>query len=304
MLIMVHVLIGFLLNIPPFILQRNALFAAPCATLFFLLLKISTQKKNEVKDRLIQAGKDYYPIFFIEVDVTRNRDLFQQLQLNNVPLVTLIPPKSSANNVKLNQLLTKLRKYRFTAMSATMTSQDINDFIFKLTDLKAELEATIAWTDLILYTIAIGTMVATAIQYSEFLRNNRIVFFFLGLSFYLFCISGGMYNFIRNTPFTQVQNGEVYYLARGPRSQYGVESWIVSFVVLISSLTGIHLNRLSFSQSQEPKSEFWKLMDHYFIVLMSPSLAFILFSLSWLNLVRIYDAKHGGYHMGWTIRAR
>jgi len=112
-----------------------------------------------------------------------------------------------------------------------------------------------------------------------------------------------MYNFIRNTPFNQVNGEEVSYIARGSRSQYSAESWIVSAIIFVSTLFGIHLNRAAFYEppSGEKKSDAQEFFEKYFAPLLLPIVSFALFTSCWYLLVKIYDMKTWGYRMGWVI---
>jgi len=140
-------------------------------------------RREAIKAKILSKGETYYPIFFVEVDVSRNRELFGQLELTSAPLVSLIPPKEDNQAEKINKLLNKLKKYRFTAISPTMTTQDIGDFVYKLSGLEAELETPIMWTDILMVFLGIIVVLVFAYYFGETIRKHRYFMFFCNFVF-------------------------------------------------------------------------------------------------------------------------
>jgi hypothetical protein len=122
---------------------------------------------------------------------------------------------------------------------------------------------------------------------------TRLVYFSpppSGLLFYGFCLSGGMFNRLRDAPFMHTQpNGEPEFIYRGSGMQYIVESYIVGALYLAIGLTIIFMNtrvhnmKISYSKRQ---------------LLVGVSL--LAFVFLWRQLRFVYTLKNGGYNMGWV----
>jgi len=246
------------------------------------------------------------PIFFVEVDVVRNREVFDKLQINSAPIVALVPPKLPDKAEKLNQFLNKLPlKYRFTALTPTLTGDELNVWIGKVTGVIIPMqEGSVPYEVAGLLLVVLVGLGFVAFTFHAFIltiiRANRYLMMFGLWMAYLFCMSGGMYNYIRQTQWAGYgKEGEVFHIAPDSHDQYVVESFIVALVVCTCALGSVLLAKSVFDFSDnQPKSTTKKVASSVLGVVLSPTICTAILGCGWYQMLKIYTTKTYGYNMG------
>jgi len=136
--------------------------------------------------------------------------------------------------------------------------------------------------------------------------------FFLGvggLLFYTFCVSGGMYNSIRGTPWSETQqNGQVSYILYQGRDQYGAEGYLMGFAQTLCGIFVVLMVRHARSTADPSSSSSSKSKQHQqqqkgFIhsFQLHSLIGFVGLIAVWYLVIRIYTLKNGMYNYGWLI---
>merc|ERR550534_3259872 len=86
------------------------------------------------------------------------------------------------------------------------------------------------------------------------IRRHMFLYAIVGILFYCFCIGGGMFCIIRNTPWSGGSRKNPEYIQKGGRNQYTVEAYLMGAANLVGGL-GVFLYVLSnkFSTDRESK---------------------------------------------------
>jgi oligosaccharyltransferase complex subunit gamma len=256
----------------------------------------------------LEAGGDFddpaftQPVFFVEADIARCRRVFEELNMQSAPTILIAPPKISTSNPRSNLFLSSIKsKYKFNSLSPTLQPEELNSQLLKITGVDVNIERPVPFMLLVLIA-SVGVLGLFAV-YKYFslylvLRKQSMLFFGLGLVAYLFCISGGMFNIIRNTPFAgEDHNGDVSYIHGGNRNQYGVEGYIMGSVEVGCGLALVMLTLTAFYSADDKKRKWY---NKTAMIFTWPLTLAAIFAFFWSILLVIYTKKNGSYRYGFV----
>jgi len=234
--------------------------------------------------------------FFIELDGSRNYELFTEMGLQTVPHVIFLERTASTKRKKWERLLAD----RISFNRGWAAENLIKSLGSRVDVAGVQFERPpkpIDWSFLILLvsaTVSFVVFFATVGRpYIDTVLRNRKIYLGLSLVGYAFCVAGGMYNHIQNTPFNgQNQDGSVQLISPGNGSQFGVETLIMGFLYLVSAVCIILLN------TRAAKAE----ASVYSRAIVILGLLFC-FHFFFRNIREIYSRKNGGYRMGYLWSA-
>lgn len=144
------------------------------------------------------------PVFFVNVDMGRNPELFKELKFNQAPYMVLAPPRLGTKTLKpLDFIRTLPQKYRFN-LQASMSAGDFQGFVNKLAGCHVQLDAAKpGFLDLLFSLVVLFALAFVGFKYGydilmklRELRGVRFLALAAGLGLYCWCIAGGMYNVI------------------------------------------------------------------------------------------------------------
>lgn len=239
-------------------------------------------------------GSDH--VFVANVDFLKNREVFQKLGLATAPSVILVPPTKSRKVTPLKRLLKSIGvKYQYSLQSGR-TAEDLAKWVAKMS--RVELTKQSSMADLPdLKVIVVAVVVALGSLYLlrrplDMLRRQMLIYIMVCVAAYTFCIGGGMFNFIRHTPWAgRGQDGKAEWVSRQSRWQYQIEGCLVSALNLAAGVAAfLYIN----SQSAEPqRSAVYRLLRYV------PAWLAIAFTLAaCYGLLYVYTIKNTGYAMG------
>merc|ERR1719361_2953341 len=91
------------------------------------------------------------------------------------------------------------------------------------------------------------------------IRRHMILYAIVGVLFYCFCIGGGMYCIIRNTPWSGGTKKNPEWIQKGGRNQYTVEGYLMSAANLVGGV-GVFLyvmaNKASTNKDSKQDAKF------------------------------------------------
>lgn len=164
------------------------------------------------------------PVFFVNVDMARNGELFKELRFTSAPYMLLAPPRLGTATLKPNDFLKSLApRYRFN-LQASMAPADFNSFVNKLVGCHVQLDdVKPGLTDLIGALVVLGALGFVGVRFGAdiiaTLRSFRGVKAFAmvaGLALYCWSISGGFYNILVQTQTTRAPRAPQAPPAPGP----------------------------------------------------------------------------------------
>jgi len=109
---------------------------------------IDPRAKNASDFKTLQAydayKRSFMPVFFITVDVSRNREVFNALNMQTAPTIIVMNPTAAASPLyPLKDLLTHLpSKNKFALMKTDVSAVDLNEFLNKATSRSLSLSKT------------------------------------------------------------------------------------------------------------------------------------------------------------------
>lgn len=284
-------------------------------------LATAYEKQRQSREARIASGEededpDYKPTFFVSIDVTHNREIFDALGLNTAPTVTVVPPKLTAGTPEVGKFLNKLpSKYRFTSISFTTDANEIMAFVDKFTGDSVQVVKEAGYTDLIKVVIVLGGGGFVLFRYFDklaTLRKNQVLFVVAAWLFYGYCMSGGMFNNIRGTEFTgRDQQGNTRYVHGGARDQYAAEGYMMGFCYLGAGYLLVVLNSTAFAPASKDKDKknktkktttVWEDLVQAVTDLAekAPALLVMCVFLCWFQILSVYTLKNGSYRFGFV----
>jgi len=234
-------------------------------------------------------------VFVIEIDYTASHAIISELGLDRVPQVLYVPKTKSSRSVALQDLIASLgQKYQHSMMTGYEMDNFV-EFINKAGKLNIDLAQPVGKVEVIVFfAIIISTLVLVYMTWNiiDQIRRNMLLYAVVGVAFYCFCIGGGMYSRIRNTPYMGGTSKSPEYIQRQSRSQYTVEGYLMGIANFIGGI-GVFLyvlaNKISTGRIQAR------------IIKYLPS--FIgagLFFFSWYSILSVYNIKAPHYRMGFV----
>jgi len=276
---------------------------------------------DQEKDRLLKesdsldspwTNEEHMPIFFVEVDARHGLELFQKLGLNSAPSIMLLPPKiSDKTHPKLSTWMQSIKpRFKFTQLTHMISPDDVANFVNKIRPSAPPLrqERSINMTMLAIYVLLLAVAVVVFVKYWRqilALRSQPTLFLVGGFLIYLFAISGGMYNIIREVPFSRPGEGGETYINRSGRDQYGAEGYLMGGANLLCALALILLNKFAFKSDDEAsKPTAMSVLDKMVVLaksLLSPGLCLTLVAFFWFQILSVYTIKNNYYRMGFLL---
>ncbi|MCJ1296787.1 tumor suppressor candidate 3 [Xylographa carneopallida] len=194
------------------------------------------------------------PIFFVNIDAAKNRELFEAMRLNTAPTSVLLPPRLASKPLKLATVVSGASGKQKFSLQQRNHPHDVVLFVHKNTGQMI----TINYNAVNGEEVVIGVLAAACalfVLYRYFdqivaFRTNPNIRFFLclvGWLLYMWCISGGMYNIIKGNIFAHAEKDKpTEYISPEGRDQYGAEGLILGFLNIAASFTLVLLNLRAF----------------------------------------------------------
>lgn len=227
-------------------------------------------------------------VFFVELDGTRHFDFFKTLDIKYIPHLYHIPPTKTNKRKPWARLF----KDEIT-LEQTWKADDIERNLRSRTRMELAIERPpepINWAGIFMTVVGGGGMLVffstvgrPMLKYMLSPATMLVVSFL----FFAFCVSGGMYNRIRNVPW---DDGQGNMIAPSSRGQYGAESVMVGFLYVLLSLSIILLNTSVHSL---------KMSSAAARNIVAAGVLFVFFLL-WRYMLQIYNVKNGGYNSGFV----
>ena len=270
------------------------------------------------------------PLFFLNVDVQRNGEVFKELKLQHAPVMVLLPPTVSDKSRKLASFLNNVpSKYKFNTMVGKFETRDFTQFIQRQTGITG---VTVSASDDVqpsLLDAVIPLSVLTFIGVIVYMNWDQLLALrgYSGMSmiaqvaawmFYMYCISGGMYNSIRGTIWAEydAKTGSTQYINGDVRDQYASEGYLMGLAVVVAGFMVVLMddkafqtvstgqlsgkqNVASLSATTALQSSKWYapllvLADSVFRPAVSGAIAV----LAWYSVLAVYSIKNHGYNFG------
>ena len=222
---------------------------------------------HEFQRSLAQVASQYYedhptvesfgespPIFFVNVDAAKNREVFEAMKLSTAPAPIILPPRASSKPMKLPTVLTSTPAKQRYQLQARNHPHDIVMFIHK----NSQQMITINYNayngeEIIIGVLAAATALFVLYRYFDQIvalrlnPNLRFMLCLLGWTLYMWCISGGMYNIIKGNIFAHTEKDRpTEYISNEPRDQYGAEGLILGFIIIAASTMLVICNLKAF----------------------------------------------------------
>lgn len=186
-------------------------------------------------------------VFVVEVDYSSSSSIISELGLDRVPQVVLVPKTKGTRSVSLSDLLPSLgQKYTYSMMMGYKVD-DFVKFINTAGKMELDLSRPVSSFEVALFIGAVvGAIVLIIFLWGmiDKIRRHMFLYAIVGVLFYCFCIGGGMYCIIRNTPWSGGSKKNPEYIQKGGRNQYTVEAYLMGGANLVGGL-GVFLYVLS-----------------------------------------------------------
>lgn len=245
--------------------------------------------------------------FFVELDYDINtQNAFQALRIQQVPQILYIG--RNQKSLTYANFFESLGDENSLKLNTQLTPEFVLDWMMKKSGVKGlslpsgagfqsngdsgasyvGAGSPISWFG---YGFAV-LMILIPVVYIQ--RKNFVVYFLICCAVFFFCISGGMFNIIREVPFAEYDrnSGKVRYFSNGGQMQYAAEGFIMGFLQIILGLAVVLMNTVSV---KSPNS-FQRNLT---------MVAFALFCYVIFYFIRdLYGLKMGGYNKGfvWDYR--
>lgn len=220
-------------------------------------------------------------VYFLHSEFAESRQLFQLLQLNNIPKVYHFPPSSS---IKANDYIKEFDEYQFYQ---GVHRELLASYLKSVTGLQFNIYIPPDYSRIAINAVFAFTFALLIRRYRKEAYNiatSRSLWSSIILVGVLLLISGYMFVQIRGVPYVREHaNGRVDYFVPGQQNQLGVETQILSFVYGILSASSIilikHIPKIKSPQVQ------------LIAVVIISLLIFIFYSL----LLSVFGLKGMGY---------
>lgn len=241
------------------------------------------------------------PTFVIEVDIGRNKDIFDQIGLKHAPMIALVPPSSGTRKPKVSTLFNKLPEKYKSNVNPQTTADDFRKLVQRHSKQDVELvEEAVDYGNLFVLALMIGGIGAVLyLKGGELhrLREVKLPYFVSACAVFVWLSGGGMYNIIRGTQFTG-DAGQLFHPANG--NQYGLGGFIVGLLNLGVGLSFVFMNTLALRAPADGKTPSLTPMEQIRQRKPTPQLCLFAAIFLWYNLVWIYSFKNRSYNMGFV----
>jgi len=239
-------------------------------------------------------------VFILEVDYTSSSSIISELGLDRVPQVVLVPKTKSSRSIALSDLLDSLgQKYSYSMMLG-YKGEDFVNFINKAAKMELNLTRPVNSFEVCMFVFAIVAALAIIIASWSFIdkiRRHMFLYAIVGVLFYCFCIGGGMYCIIRNTPWSGGSKSKPEYIQKGGRNQYTVEGYLMGAANLVGGI-GVFLYVMQNKASTNTDSRQDAALRLFKYVPSVVALGLIFFS--WYSILNVYNTKSPHYKMGFV----
>eukprot|EP00467_Chlorarachnion_reptans_P013325 CAMPEP_0114516842 /NCGR_PEP_ID=MMETSP0109-20121206/17555_1 /TAXON_ID=29199 /ORGANISM="Chlorarachnion reptans, Strain CCCM449" /LENGTH=423 /DNA_ID=CAMNT_0001697281 /DNA_START=121 /DNA_END=1392 /DNA_ORIENTATION=- len=250
------------------------------------------------------------PTFVMEVDVQRNQEIFNEIELSHAPVFLMIPPTTSTRKPKIKTLYKKLPdKYRLNAHN-NIGGEDLKKFLARHTKQEVELIEVIDYNVLVGWACLVGMIVAGLYYRGDQLHKIRqftLPYFGICIITFIWLAGGGMYNIIRGTAFSGNGVGFSSFFHPSNGNQYMAGGLIVgclnfgvgAMIILLNTWALKDHEELKLAKkksTREPKTP----LQHLKELKPSPGLCLIGATVLWYNLIMIYTMKNPSYRLGFV----
>jgi oligosaccharyltransferase complex subunit gamma len=249
-------------------------------------------------------------LFFVELDYgTRTAPVFQALRLNTVPKILMI--ESNLKNLKVESLFEQIGSDGEFMLNQGFHPSNLATWISKKSGVDAPNVqfgggggdhydeeggggqhiggGPVSGAGFIVALLIVGL----PIFYIK--RRDPVVYFVIATAAFFFCISGGMFNIIRQVPFAEVdrRTGKTVYFSGGGQFQYASEGYIMGFLQILGGIIMVILNTFAVKSKN-------KTLRNALVVALGFGLWY-LFS----KIRELYQIKMPGYNHGhvWSWRS-
>ena len=191
-------------------------------------------------------GQKTRAVFFGVLEYSQQtHSIYQKFGFVSVPNILVTHPKSILDEgTKFS--LRKEDLWEFNAASEVHT-QKVLDFVNSRTERNVEIKVS---TFEALFTLIYSLLGIGIICYIGFVLRKLLlipyVWFAVGMLVYLTCMAGVVYDIIHGVPWIGTdQQGQPEFIHTGQRSQYGLEGFMMSFVICAGGLAIVGINLAS-----------------------------------------------------------
>jgi len=259
---------------------------------------------GQVHEATVELAKQLYAVrkktsehvFVVEVDYSSSSSIISELGLDRVPQVIYVPKTKSSRSVALNDLIDSVGKKNTYALMTGYKTQNFVEFINKVSGMDIDLTRPVSTVEVVLFILMIVASVAILIvcwRYIDKVRQQMILYAIAGVMFYCFCIGGGMYSIIRNTPWNGGSKSNPEYINKSSRNQFTFEGYLMGAANLVGGV-GIFLYVMSnrASTAKDPKNPYFGYVPSFF--------AAGLLVFGWYSILSVYNLKSPHYRMGFV----
>ena len=291
---------------------------AMCHDLQRALQQVASQYSDEHPTAASYAASTP-PIFFINVDANRNREVFESMKLNTAPTSVILSPRLSSKPLKQSSLLSSTPSKQRFVLQPRNHPHDVVMFIHKNSGQMIVINYNaVNGEEIVIATLAAACALFVLYRYFEqivALRRNpqiRFILCIVGWCAYMWCISGGMYNIIKGNIFAHSEKDRATeYISSEPRDQYGAEGLILGFLNIAASSMLVLCNLRAFEGWREGKAGGGAMLRGWLGSvwasvgpLLRPELCIGLVFFFWFYIVSIYSWKNRGYRNGFVSAAQ
>lgn len=239
------------------------------------------------------------PTFVVEMDFDYKDvgQTFNDLGMTSAPLLLFVHPYAKQNMPKSSTFVAKASNLdKFDFNSKGFTGEAVLRWInSRAGDLSASISRPFDWAAFVenVGVPALSGVVALAVLGPLFwrFRKNTSIYLLASFAIYLFCVSGGMYNILKETPWAHFDDsGEMSYVHGGSGWQLTSESYICGGVQLAIGIVVIFLSTKAV-EVESPGSR----------QVMSVA-ALITAVYLWAKIRHLVSYKMGGYNDGWVYK--
>ena len=206
----------------------------------------SHASSNLIVSLYLMAEPTIRAVFFGVLEYSQQtHSIYQKFGFVSVPNILVTHPKSILDEgTKFS--LRKEDLWEFNAASEVHT-QKVLDFVNSRTERNVEIKVS---TFEALFTLIYSLLGIGIICYIGFVLRKLLlipyVWFAVGMLVYLTCMAGVVYDIIHGVPWIGTdQQGQPEFIHTGQRSQYGLEGFMMSFVICAGGLAIVGINLAS-----------------------------------------------------------
>jgi len=254
---------------------------------------------SELAKQLHAARKDDKNVFVIEVDYSSSSSIISELGLDRVPQVLFVPKTKSIRSVALSDLIDSVGKKNTYALMTGYKVENFVEFINKVGNMDIDLTRPVSTPEVFLFIVGIIVVVAILIACWKFIdkvRKQMILYAVVGVCFYCFCVGGGMYSIIRNTPWNGGSKSNPEYINKSGRNQFTLEGYLMGGANFVGGL-GVFLYVMS-NRAATSKGNGKEVGSMYGYVPSFMAAALMVFG--WYSILSVYNLKSPHYRMGFV----